>query len=66
MIFMQLYLHMDSGSHLSRKKTRHDGVHVYRNMHTSVDVLVHVPTMHTEAIEHASYAMLWITPSFLQ
>ena len=34
MIFMQLYLPMDSGSHLSMKKTRHDGVHVYRSMHT--------------------------------
>ena len=38
MIFMQLYSPMQSRSHLSRKKTQHAGVHVYRNMHTSVGV----------------------------
>ena len=46
MIFMHLYLYMDSGSHLSKKKTRHGGVHVHRNMHTNVGVLVYVP-IHT-------------------
>ena len=53
MIIMHLFLHMNSGSHLSTKKTRHDGVHVYQNMRTSVGVLVHFP-MHTQANEHAS------------
>ena len=53
-IFMHLYLHVESGSPL-RMKTRHDSVHVYRNMQTSVGVLEHVP-MHTEGNKHAPYA----------
>ena len=56
-IFMQLYLHMDSGSHLNTRKTRHDGVHVYRNMHSSVGVHVAMRT-ELKANEHASYASL--------
>ena len=46
MIIVQLYLHMDSGSHLSTKKTRQDGMHVYKNMPTSVGVYT---SMYTHA-----------------